>query len=97
MELGHPVETWRAGEIISYPYDFTLRPDWRSPTATLTVGLIAVHGHDIGDRMAATGEHVADRAVVARTMPVDLSKAPPPQGRATRSTVSRVMRMGRMG
>ena len=27
LELGHPVASWRAGEIISDPLDFTLRPD----------------------------------------------------------------------
>jgi hypothetical protein len=80
MELGHPPETWKAGELIQDIQDVTLRPDWKSPTATLLVGLIHVEGHDVGDRMAASGPHVVDRAIVARTLDVDLSKAPPPQG-----------------
>jgi hypothetical protein len=80
MELGHSPETWKAGEIIQDVQDFTLRPDWKSPSATLLVGLIRDDGHGVGDRMAASGPNVIDRAVVARTLPVDLSKAPPPQG-----------------
>jgi hypothetical protein len=80
MELGHPVETWRAGEIISDPYDFTLRPDWKSKTATLYVGLIRVGGHQLGDRMRAVGPAVKDDAIVAKEYQVDLSKAPPPPG-----------------
>lgn len=80
MERGHPVESWKAGEVILDPLDFTLRPDWKSKTATLYVGLIHVGGHDIGDRMAATGPNTLDNAVIAKTIPVDLSKAPPPPG-----------------
>ena len=64
MELGHPPATWKAGEIIEDVQDFTLRPDWRSPTATLLVGLIArrrprrrrSHGRE-------RRRHVVDRAV----------------------------------
>jgi len=80
MELAHGPATWKAGEIIVDVQDITLRPDWRSATATLLVGLIAVGEHGIGDRMAASGPHTQDRAVVARTLEVDLSKAPPPPG-----------------
>ena len=80
MELGHPVGSWKPGEIIQDTQDIVLRPDWKSPTATLYVGLIETGGHDLGDRMPAAGAAVEDRAVIARTMPVDLSKAPPPQG-----------------
>jgi hypothetical protein len=80
MELGHPVATWKTGEVISDVQDFTLRPDWRSPTATLYVGLIRTGGHDVGDRMPATGSNTLDRAVVATKFQVDLSKAPPPPG-----------------
>jgi hypothetical protein len=80
MELGHPVESWKAGEVILDPLDFTLRPDWKSKTATLQVGLIHVGGHGIGDRMAATGPNTLDNAVLAKTLPVDLTKAPPPPG-----------------
>jgi hypothetical protein len=80
IELGHPVASWRAGEIISDPLDFTLRPDWKSKTATLYVGLIRIGGHQLGDRMAASGPNTQDRAIVAKQYQVDLSKAPPPQG-----------------
>ena len=80
MEIGHPPATWKAGQIIQDVQDIVLRPDWRSPTATLYVGLVAEHGHQIGDRMAASGPHVTDRAIVARTIDVDLTKAPPPPG-----------------
>ena len=85
MEIGHGPTSWRAGEIIADVQDVVLRPDWRSPTATLTVGLIRVGEHGTGDRMLATAPPgrptlVMDRAVVARTLKVDLSKAPPPAG-----------------
>ena len=80
MELGHDPDSWRAGEIIADVQDFTLRPDWRSQTATLEVGLIRIGEHGTGDRMAASGPSTHDRAVVARTLQVDLSRAPPPPG-----------------
>jgi hypothetical protein len=86
MEIGHPVAKWKPGQIIQDTQDVVLRPDWRSPTATLYVGLVADHGHQIGDRMfaqPAPGGNpavVVDRAVIARVLDVDLSKAPPPPG-----------------
>ena len=80
MELGHGPALWRAGEVIEDVQDITLRPDWRSATATLTVGLMAIGRHDVGDRMAVTGPHTQDRAVIARVIDVDLSKAPAPPG-----------------
>ena len=81
MAVAHGPATWRTGEIIEDPQEITLRPDWRSPTATLSVGLIAVGAHGVGDRMAVVaGPAVHDRAVTARVFDVDLSKAPPPPG-----------------
>jgi hypothetical protein len=80
MEIGHPPATWKAGEIIEDIQDIPLRPDWHSAKATLYVGMIHVGGHDTGDRMVATGPRVVDRAVVARELDVDLSRAPPPPG-----------------
>ena len=78
MQLGHPVATWRPGEIIEDAQDITLRPDWKSPIATIQLGLIQAGGHTPGERMAAQGPHVVDRAIVAKTFDVDLAKAPPP-------------------
>jgi len=80
MQTAHGPARWKPGEIIEDIQDVTLRPDWRSPTATLTVGLIGVGEHDVGDRMAASGPHTQDRAVIARVLEVDLSRAPPPPG-----------------
>lgn len=80
MQVGHGPALWKAGEVIEDIQDLTLRPDWRSPTATLLVGLIKTGGHEVSDRMAASGPHSQDRAVIARTIDVDLSKAPPPPG-----------------
>ncbi|NVB82235.1 MAG: hypothetical protein HOV81_27895 [Kofleriaceae bacterium] len=80
MQIGLPVEKWKAGQVIQDVQDFMLRPDWRSQKATLYVGLVQEHGHQIGDRMAASGPSVVDRAIVAATIDVDLSKAPPPAG-----------------
>ncbi|HEU4614763.1 MAG TPA: hypothetical protein VFS15_21875, partial [Kofleriaceae bacterium] len=80
MEIGYPTTKWKSGQIIQDVQDIVLRPDWRSPTATLYVGLVEEHGHQIGDRMPASGPHVVDRAIVARSIEVDLTKAPPPPG-----------------
>lgn len=80
MSIAHGPATWRAGEIIEDPQEITLRPDWRSPKATLSIGLMRIGAHDIGERMAASGPNVVDRAVIARVFDVDLSKAPPPPG-----------------
>ena len=80
MELGHPVATWRAGEIIRDEQTFVLRPDWKSKTATLYVGLVRVGGHDATARLPAFGPSTLQDAVVARTLDVDLTKAPPPPG-----------------
>jgi hypothetical protein len=80
MEIGHAPSTWKAGELIEDVQDIVLRPDWRSPTATLYVGLIATGQHGIADRMAASGPHTLDRQVIARVIEIDLSKAPPPPG-----------------
>lgn len=80
MQIGHPTAKWKAGQIIRDAQDIIIRPDWRSPALTLYVGLVEDGGRQIGDRMAASGEHVVDRAVVARTIEVDMAKAPPPPG-----------------
>jgi len=80
MEIAHGPAAWKPGELIEDIQDITVRPDWRSPTATLHVGLIAAGEHGAGDRMAASGPHTQDRAVIARVIDVDLSKAPPPPG-----------------
>jgi Carbohydrate family 9 binding domain-like len=80
MQIAHGPATWKAGELIEDIQDITLRPDWHSATATLYAGLIAAGEHGIGDRMAASGPHTEDRAVIARVIDVDLSKAPPPPG-----------------
>src|SRR5206468_3968558 len=64
MELGHPVGAWKAGEVIEDVQDVTLRPDWKSKTATVYVGLIQVGKHGTGDRMPAAGNgsaRIADR------------------------------------
>jgi cellulose/xylan binding protein with CBM9 domain len=80
MQIAHGPARWKPGEVIEDIQDIALRPDWRSPIATLSVGLIGVGEHDVGDRMAASGPHTEDRAVIARVFDVDLSKAPPPPG-----------------
>ncbi len=83
MEQGLPTTKWKAGQIIEDTQDVVLRPDWRSAMVTIYVGLVADGGHQLGDRMLtspATGSNVVDRAIVARTLEVDLSKAPPPAG-----------------
>jgi cellulose/xylan binding protein with CBM9 domain len=80
MQIAHGPATWKPGELIEDVQDVTLRPDWHSATATLHVGLIAAGEHGLGDRMAASGAHTQDRAVIARVIDVDLSKAPAPPG-----------------
>src|ERR1041384_6623236 len=44
MQIAHGPALWKAGEIIADVQDVPLRADWRSPTATLSVGLIAIGG-----------------------------------------------------
>ena len=80
MQVAHGPATWRAGEIIEDIQEFTLRPDWRSAQATVTVGLIGLGEHGVGDRLKTSGPHTQDRAVIARVLDVDLSRAPPPPG-----------------
>lgn len=80
MELGHPVASWLPGEIIRDEHPFVLRPDWKSKTATLYVGLVRAGGHDAAARMPANGPNTFQDAVVAATLDVDLAKAPPPLG-----------------
>ena len=80
MQRAHGPATWAAGEIIEDEQEVFLRPDWRSFDATLYIGLIQTGAHGVGDRMAASGPNVKDRAVVARRLEIDLSKAPPPPG-----------------
>jgi hypothetical protein len=80
MSIAHGPATWRPGEIIEDPQELTLRPDWRSRSATLSVGLIQKGAHGVDERMAASGGNVVDRAIVARVFDVDLARAPPPPG-----------------
>ncbi|HEX2687719.1 MAG TPA: carbohydrate-binding family 9-like protein [Kofleriaceae bacterium] len=80
MQIAHGPATWKAGELIEDIQYITLRPDWHSATATLQVGLVAAGAHGIADRMAAAGPHTQDRAVIARVIDVDLSRAPAPAG-----------------
>src|SRR5687767_3997219 len=45
MQNAHPVEKWKAGEIIEDVQQITVRPDWRNPYAFVYVGLIQVGKH----------------------------------------------------
>ncbi len=65
MRKGHPVERWTAGQIIRDPQTFILRKDWRSPTATLQVGIYKKGGRAITDRMTVTGPSRDNAAIVA--------------------------------
>ncbi len=80
MRLAHPPETWRAGEIIQDVQTFVLRPDWRTAEATLLVGMMKRGGHGEVDRVAVKRGPAQAGMVTAVTLPVDLSKAPPPPG-----------------
>jgi len=83
MQVGHPPAAWKAGQIIEDAQTFTLRPDWRAPSATVLVGLIEVGRHGTLDRMAPIdpgGTRTRDRAIVAATLEIDLTRAPPPPG-----------------
>jgi hypothetical protein len=80
MQYAYGPERWKAGDIIEDPQTFVVRPDWRSASATILVGLIEVGRHGTLDRMAATGPRTQDRAIVARVLEIDTSRAPPPPG-----------------
>jgi len=80
MRKGHPPDTWRAGEVIRDRQTFVLRKDWRSPKATLVVGLYKKGSPKVSDRLAVTGAPSKDGAVPVVTFDIDLSKLPPPPG-----------------
>jgi Carbohydrate family 9 binding domain-like len=80
MRSAHPPESWRAGEIIQDAQSFVLRPDWRAPSATILVGLMRRGGHGLTDRVVVKRGAAQANAAVVVTLPVDLSKAPPPPG-----------------
>jgi hypothetical protein len=80
VRRGHPVGRWRAGQVIRDPQSFVIDPDWRTPTATIAVGLFQTARRRIEDRAEIAGGEVVDRALVVATLDVDLDKAPPPPG-----------------
>jgi Carbohydrate family 9 binding domain-like len=80
MRRAYPPRRWRAGDLFTDAQSFVLRPDWRSPTATLLVGLVKRGGHGPADRLAVVRGPGEGGAVVARVLPVDVSRAPPPPG-----------------
>jgi hypothetical protein len=80
MEFAYGPAKWKPGDLIEDVQTFVVRPDWRSASATILVGLIEVGRHGTLDRMAAQGPRVQDRAVVARVLEIDTSRAPPPPG-----------------
>ncbi len=84
MQIAHGPATWQAGEIIEDVQTFTVRPDWRSASATILIGLIESGAHGTLGRMEPRpeGPRTQDRAVVARTLEIDLSRAPAPKGSA---------------
>jgi hypothetical protein len=80
MRTGHPVGDWKAGEIIQDVQEFALKPDWKSPTALLIVGMYPKGKHAISDRMPIKGGQTLDGALIAVRFKVDTSKGPPPAG-----------------
>jgi hypothetical protein len=80
MQYAYGPGKWQAGDLIEDVQTFIVRPDWRSPSATILVGLIEVGRHGTLDRMAASGPRTQDRAVVARVFEIDTSRAPPAPG-----------------
>jgi biopolymer transport protein ExbD len=80
MQLAHGPATWESGEIIEDVQTFTVRPDWKSKEAVVQVGLIERGAHGTLGRMPAFGPHVRDYAIAARTLEIDLARAPAPKG-----------------
>ena len=80
MRKGHPVDKWKAGQIIRDPQTFILRKDWRSPHASLQLGIYKKGGRTVNDRMAITGANAKDNAAIVITFDVDVSQAAPPPG-----------------
>ncbi len=80
LRRAYPPRRWRAGDLLSDAQSFVLRPDWRSPTVTVTAGLIRRGGHGPADRLAVVRGPGEGGAVVARVLPVDVGQAPPPPG-----------------
>jgi hypothetical protein len=80
MQFAYGPARWQPGDVIVDPHTLVLRPDWRAAEARILVGLIALGGHAIADRMVAAGRGTEDRAIVAREIEVDVSRAPPLPG-----------------
>jgi hypothetical protein len=80
MRTGHGPPTWKAGEIIEDVQDFALKPDWKSKTATLIVGMYQKGKHKLTDRMPVKSGPQIDSAVIAVKLTIDLAKAPPAPG-----------------
>ena len=80
MRRAHPPSSWKAGEIIQDTQSVRLRPQWRSSTASLYVGLMRRGGHRAADRLPVRAGGATENLALARQWTVDLSKAPPPPG-----------------
>lgn len=70
LRTGHPVGTWKTGEILRDEQTIVLPRLWKSRRATLRVGLHPVGSHRARDRVE----------IDVATLTVDVSKAPPPPG-----------------
>lgn len=80
LRRAHPPARWKAGQIFEDVQRFVLPAAWRSPRAVLLVGLAPRGRHRITERMPVVRGPAEGSAVVARQWPVDLTKAPPPEG-----------------
>lgn len=80
MMYGHPPSKWKPGQIVEDVHPILIRPDWSSKTAKILVGFIEEGKHGPLDRIAVAGQPTEDRAIVAATLDIDLSRAPPRPG-----------------
>lgn len=72
MRTGYPPGKWKAGDVIRDEQSFTLKKDWRSKRATLTVGLYQKGASGADGRMPiVSGPQDAEGRVVAATFRVD--------------------------
>ncbi len=78
MRRALPPAEWVAGQLLEDPQTFAVPPGWAAPTAALEVGLIAVGGRDVADRLPVVIGASHDRIASVAALPIDLANAPPP-------------------
>jgi hypothetical protein len=66
MRTSYPLGDWKAGDIIRDEQTITLKNDWKSPVATVNIGIYKRGGHSENDRLAiVSGPDDGHRGIIA--------------------------------